>query len=121
MTALPHIPFAHPARPANEPRPPVSAEDRRSLAEIETLAGALEDLDDVRQRSRVLIDAGARLVAQPASGHAEAVQPEDDSLEYRIMSGLAAFMSAIAIITITVFALSLLADLPDLLTRGSDQ
>ncbi len=48
----------------------------------------------------------------------ETTEPENDSLEYRIMSGLAAFMGAAAIITITIFAISLLADLPGLLTRG---
>ncbi|PHP28024.1 hypothetical protein [Limimaricola cinnabarinus] len=118
MTALPDIPFAYSARPANEPRPPASVEDRRSLAEIETLAGALENLDDVRQRSCVLIDAGARLVAQPDSDHAEAIQPEDDSLEYRIMSGLAALIGGVAIVMVGIFAISLIADLPKLLTRG---
>ncbi len=118
MTALPSIRHIRPTRPANEPRPPVSAEDRLALIEIESLAGSIEDLDRARQRDRVTIKAVTRLIAQPAPACVKtAAQPEGESLEYRIMSGLAAFMGAAAIITITVFALSLLADLPGLLTR----
>lgn len=117
MTALADIPRACPARPANEARPPLSAADHRALIETEALAGAIEDFDRTRRRDRALIDDIARLTAVPMPIVIEGAQQTDDSLEYRIMSGLAAFMSAIAIITITVFALSLIADLPSLLTR----
>lgn len=118
MIALPAIRHIRPARPANEPRPPVSAQDRLTLIEIETLAGSIEDLDRARQRDRITIKAVTRLIAQPAPACVKtATQPEGESLEYRIMSGLATFMGAAAIITIAVFALSLLTDLPGLLTR----
>lgn len=120
MTALPAIRHIRPARPENEPRPPMSADDRLALIEIETLAGSIEDPDRARQRDRMTTKAVSRLVAQPAPAETVA-QPEGDSIEYRIMSGLAALMGAAAIITIAVFALSLLADLPDLLTRGISQ
>lgn len=117
MTALADIPRACPARPANEARPPLSAADRRALIETEALAGAIEDLDHARRRDRAGIDDVMRLTQAPTPTMIEITYPESESLEYRIMSGLSTFMGAAAIITIAVFALSLLADLPGLLTR----
>lgn len=118
MTALADIPRAC---PANDARPPLSAADRRALMETEALAGAIEDLDRARRRDRALIDDVARLIEAPASAAVEIAQPESECLEYRIMSGLTTFMGAAAIITIAIFAASLLADLPGLLTREITQ
>lgn len=119
MTALADIPRVHPARPANDPRPPLSADDRRALLETETLAEALEDLDRAHRHDRGLIEALSRLTALPAQvNDIEPDQPEGDSFEYRVMSGLAAFIGATAVILVATFALSLLADLPSVLARG---
>ncbi|MGR3593007.1 MAG: hypothetical protein ACU0B9_06835 [Limimaricola soesokkakensis] len=119
MTALADIPCVHPARPANAPRPPLSAEDWCALIETESLANSLEDLDRARRRDRSLIEAVARLTAPPTPiNDIETDQPESDSFEYRVMSGLAAFIGVAAVILVATFALSLLADLPSVLARG---
>jgi hypothetical protein len=119
MTALADIPRIYFARPANDPRPPLSADDRRALIETEALAEALEDLDRARRRDRKLIEAVSRLTAMPTPvNDIEPDQPEGDSFEYRVMSGLAAFIGTVAIILVATFALSLLAELPSVLARG---
>lgn len=118
MTALADIPRACPERPANDARPPLSAADRRALMETEALAGAIEDLDRARRRDREHIDNVARLTAAPASTAIEVAQLESESLEYRIMSGLAALIGGAAVLVVGVFVISLIADLPGLLTRG---
>ena len=118
MTALADIPRARPASPANDARPLLPAADRRTLNETETLAGAIEDLDRARRRDRNLIDAGTRLTAQPAPVAIETPQAESGSFEYRLMSGLTAFISAAAVVVVVAFAVSLVADLPGLLARG---
>ncbi|MGR3464251.1 hypothetical protein [Limimaricola sp.] len=119
MTALADIPRIRPERPANDTRPPLTADDRRALIETETLAEALEDLDRARRRDRNLIDAVSRLTVLPVpENDIQPSQPEIESLEYRVMAGLAAFISAVAVILVATFALSLLADLPSVLARG---
>lgn len=119
MTALADIPRIHLARPANDPRPPLSPDDRRALIETETLADALEDLDRARRRDRSLIAAVSRLTSQPAQvDDIEPDQPESDSFEYRVMSGLAGFIGTVAVILVATFALLLLPDLPGVLARG---
>ncbi|WPY93189.1 hypothetical protein T8T21_08615 [Limimaricola variabilis] len=118
MTALADIPRVHPARPANDPRPPLSAEDRRALIETESLANSLEDLDRARRRDRTVIADVDRLTAAPVHDVIDVVPLESDSFEYRVMSGLAAFIGAAAVILVATFALSLLADLPSVLARG---
>jgi len=118
MTALADIPCVHPARSANDPRPPLSAEDWCALIETESLANSLEDLDRARRRDRTVIADVARLTAAPVRDAIEVVQPESDSLEYHVMSGLAALIGAAAVILVVTLALSLLADLPSVLARG---
>lgn len=119
MTALADIPRINTGRPANDPRPPLSADDRCALIETETLAEALEDLDRSRRRDRKLIEAVSRLTSQPAPEYdIELDRSESDSLEYRVMSGLAAFIGAAAVILVAIFALSLLADLSSVLAIG---
>ncbi|MGR3498227.1 MAG: hypothetical protein ACU0E9_04935 [Limimaricola soesokkakensis] len=83
------------------------------------MAEALEDLDRSRRRDRKLIEAVSRLTSQPAPEYdIELDRSESDSLEYRVMSGLAAFIGAAAVILVAIFALSLLADLSSVLAIG---